>query len=195
MMLAFTLSFAGCFIAAHVLRGGWEALPIELCRFREGESAAVGFAMFFLLGGVGLLHVTRLFRHPTYAADARICIGLFGLLAFVSVTSANDPIHVGASLLLLGGLFVYFTVALERSEHPLHKLHLIVPLLLLAIPPLGNFGSWQKGMILYLVALINIQYFMLGPPPRNEKVKLTVKRPWKRRRLAVADGSVFVRER
>ena len=195
MMLALSSAFVGCFVAAHAVRGGWEALPIELCRFREEESAPLGCAMLFLLCAIGLVHVWRLFRHPKCQPDYRICIPMLGLLAFVSVTSSYDPLHVAASLAMLGGLYFYFALVLERSEHPWHKPHLIIPVALLAIPPVGSFGSWQKGMILYLVLLINVQYFMLGPPPRKDRVKVTVKRAWKRRRVAPAAGSVYVRDR
>jgi len=196
MMAVLSLAFFGCFIAAHMVRGGWEALPLELCFFREGASEPLGYALFVLLFAIGALLVWRMARDPACEADFRLCVPMLGLLIFVAVTPSMDGFHLIASLIVIGGLYAYYTRALECREHPWLRLHLLMPLLMLAIPPLGSFGSWQKGMILYIVVLINAQYLALGPAPRKQsKIKLEVKRPWKRRRIARTANSVFMRDR
>jgi hypothetical protein len=189
-MSLLTVAFVGCLVAAHILRGGAEALSLELSFFREGESWLVGYLLFGILFAQGTMLIRRLVRDPNEEASYSIYCGVFGLLIIVAATSSTDPVHLIASLAILGLLFLLYACVLNERGHPWLRWHLLTPFAFLAVPPHGCFGSWEKAMILYLVLLINGHYHSLAPPERRKKVVRPRRRH--RRKPKPSPLSVFV---
>src|SRR5215207_437726 len=107
-MSLLTVAFVGCLIAAHMMRGGVEALSLELSFFREGESWLVGYLLFGILFAQGALLIGRLVRDPNEEASYSICCGVFGLLLVVAATPSTSSVHLFASLAILGLLFLLY---------------------------------------------------------------------------------------
>jgi len=177
-MTLLTLAFIGCLISAHALRGGVDALHLELSFFREGDSWWLGYLLFGILFAIGALLIWRLSRDPDEVASSTISCVVFGLLVVVAATPSTSSVHLFASLAILGLLFLLYACVLNERRHPWLTWHLLTPFFFLAVPPHGYFGSWEKAMILYLVILINGHYRSLTPIEARQKPD----RPRRRRR-------------
>ena len=100
-----------------------------------------------------------------------------------------SPVHLLASLAILGLMFLLYACVLNERRHPWLTWHLLTPIAFLAVPPHGYFGSWEKAMILYLVLLINGHYNSLAPIEPRQKPDRLFRR---RRKPNPSSHSVFV---
>jgi len=164
-----TIAFVGCLIGAHVMHGSADVLHLELSFFREGDSWLFGYLLFAILFAMGLLLIIRLARDPDEQSSFTICAGVFGLLIVVAATPSMSAVHLFSSLAILAVLYLLYACVLNELGYPWLTLHLLSPFFMLAVPPHGFFGSWEKGMILYLVVLINAHYRTLPPMERTAK--------------------------
>jgi hypothetical protein len=132
-----------------------DALTLPLSMLRDGPAWFLGYLLFALLAGAGCLMVIS-FRQRNAVDDANVYIGGLCFLLFVAVTPSENVWHQGASFILLGLLYLYHAALLWHSRNRWFRIHLFVPLLVLVLTGAHSYGLWQKGLILYALAAMNM---------------------------------------
>jgi hypothetical protein len=163
-MKLLSVTFLGLLIWSQQVAGRpLSDLPLSM--FRDGEFGVLGYTLFALLLVIGVLMLHAQIRLRRFGA-----IVVFGLaLAFLIVVVATpslDADHNACATLLLFRLFGYYAGLLILAETGWLYAHLAVPL---ALTPLlaGGYGPWQKGLIVYLLVLINIHWHVLRSIPHS----------------------------
>ena len=131
---------------------------MPLSMFRDGEFRIVGYALFALLLAIGAIMVAAL-RRANRAADAAVFAFVLALLMVVVATPSLNAWHEAGAALLLLTLFGYYAGRLVLARSSLLYFHLVMPLALTPLVGLG-YGPWQKGIIVYLLLLINIHWHL-----------------------------------
>jgi hypothetical protein len=163
-----------------------------LSMFRDGEYRAVGYALFGLLLAIGILmlHAQVRARH----VGAVIVFGLaLVFLVVVVATPSLDATHDACATTLLFLLFVYYAGLLILAQTSWLYAHLAVPLMLMPLLA-GGYGPLQKGLIVYLLVLINIHWHLLeGMSPLRHRERQ--RGPALRRHViyVVEDGKAWTR--
>lgn len=136
------------------------SLDLPLSMFRDGSQRYVGAILFLLLGGVGGVQIRKLLSLRAYVGFATLS-SAFALLLIVALTPSNGDFHQLCALGLLSLVGVYYTMWL-RLEKP-HWLwpHILLTAVILSGAICGAYGFWQKGFILYLLLLLNVQHSFL----------------------------------
>ena len=110
------------------------------------------------------------------------------MLVVIAATPSMHPFHILISLLLP----ITFHAFYFRLLYPIlgfwKFLHPSVPLLLLLVTQFHSYGAFQKGMILYLVALANFHYSLLSHLPRTKARAQTVRRANRDLERLIAEG-------
>ncbi|MCI0642888.1 MAG: hypothetical protein L0Y72_21455 [Gemmataceae bacterium] len=161
-MKLLTLTFLGLLVWSQYLVGDPLASQ-PLSMFRDGDFRPVGYALFALLTAIGALPLLSHYIAGRYGSAAVFALGLGFLLVVVATPSLN-PLHEAASTLLLLLLFTYYAGALTAARSGWLFLHMAVPILLLPLLAWG-YGPWQKGLIVYLLLVINIDWHVCGAWP------------------------------
>ena len=192
-MKLLSVLFLGLLIWAQQVAGR-QLAEQPLSMFRDGEFRAVGYALFGLLMSIGVLMFQAQVRARHVGA-----IVVFGLaLVFLTVVVATpslDANHDACATSLLLLLFAYYAGLLICAETSWLWLyvHLAVPLLLTPLLA-GGYGPWQKGLIVYLLVLINIHWHLL---PNMSPLGRQARRPspaLRRRTVYVVEsGKVWTR--
>ena len=155
-MLPATALFVALLVAAHRLdRDAWDK-PLSL--FRDGPYPAVGYVLFALLLLVGGLHVRLYWRAGRWRETFSPALALV-LLVVVVATPSFDALHMVASFLLLGLVFLTYAGKLWAVSSPWLFAHLAAPVGLLMAAAYGaglTYGVWQKGLILYFLLAVNL---------------------------------------
>ena len=146
-----SLFFFALLTYAHQVCGLHEPLYQPLCSFREGEFAALGYALFCVLALIGALYAFDMKRHGETGEAANTAS--FGvLLAIIVATPDYWSLHKAAAMVLLTSVYAYFAMLLYRSERqPLMWLHLSIPLVLAVATGFQSYGMWQKALVGYLI--------------------------------------------
>lgn len=172
-------AFVVLLVAVH-LTGDLQAdLARPLSVFRDGPNATAGLWLFGLLLLAGAWQVVLLLR-LRYVLDALAVAVLAGLLWEVAATPSNDVYHLFMALLLLLAVWAYYGWLFYRCESPWLWVHMVAPILLIFLTRLHSYGLWQKSVILYFVALLNVQHHVFASwlPRRRERAPDTpAKRP------------------
>lgn len=136
------------------------SLDFPLSMFRDGNQRYIGAILFLLLGGIGAIQTRKLLSLRAYAGFGTLIFS-FVLLLIVALTPSADGLHHLCALGLLSLIGFYYTMWL-RLEKP-HWLwpHILLTAVILSGAIFGAYGFWQKGFILYLLLLLNVQYSFL----------------------------------
>ena len=116
----------------------------------------------FVTGGL----LTSVARHwlPSGAVREFLTTGVTGSLGpitldLVILKFGLGPIALDVSLLSLVG--VYYTMWLRLEKPNWLWPHVLLTAVILSGAIFGAYGFWQKGFILYLLLLLNVQYSFL----------------------------------
>lgn len=85
----------------------------------------------------------------------------FVLLLIVALTPSNGGFHILCALGLLSLVGVYYTMWLRLEKPNWLWPHVLLTAVILSGAIFGAYGFWQKGFILYLLLLLNVQYSFL----------------------------------
>jgi len=158
-MKVLSIAFFGLLLWSQNAAGP-ELSAQPLSMFRDGEFRAVGYALFGLLMSIGVLML-----HAQVRARHVGAVMVFGLalvfLIVVVATPSLDATHDACATALLFLLFVYYAglLILTRTSFWLY-VHLAAPLILMPLLA-GGYGPLQKGLIVYLLVLVNIHWHVL----------------------------------
>lgn len=158
MKLASLLFFA-LLIFVHQVCSPVEALDWPLSRFREGDCAPLGYALFGAIGLITVIYSVDLgrFRDPIETLDT---IGFGVLLLMVAVSPNKWMLHRVVAFGLLGGAYVFFALQL-RHRRPLMLMHLCAPILFAVVTSFESYGIWQKVLISYFVAVATTHHHVM----------------------------------
>jgi len=160
-MKLLSLIFVGLLFWSQVVVGA-ELADKPLSMFRDGDFGVVGYALFALLLAIGALMAAALHRAGR-RREARVFAFAVFLLTVVLVTpSLDSALHETGAALLLCLLFGYYAIHLVIAQSGWLYFHLAMPIALVPLLGLG-YGPWQKGLIVYLVLVINIHWQLLAP--------------------------------
>lgn len=159
-----SLTFLTLLALAHLGSDLRRQLSRPLSMFRDGDQAALGYALFATLFVVALLYCRALARarREVEAGGAVFVVLLFVLVA---VTPSTAGFHHLCSLLLLGTLFLYYALLLRASDSPWLLGHLAVPILLAMVTQLHSYGLWQKSLVVYFLMLANVRRALIRSQP------------------------------
>jgi len=186
-MKLLSLLFLGLLLWSQQVAGR-ELSERPLSMFRDGEFGPLGYALFALLMCIGvlMLHAQVRARH----VGAVVVFGLAVMFLMVVVaTPSLDAGHDAAATSLLLLLLGYYAGLLILARTNWLYLHLAVPLLLTPLLA-GGYGPWQKGLIVYLLVVINIHWHVL----RDMSPLRPTRRPAPRREPALRRRTVYVVE-
>jgi hypothetical protein len=155
-MRALSVVFLMILVLAHFVEGA-ESLALPLSMFRDGPAWFLGYLLFVVLAGAGYLLVRSLRQNDAVDESHVYAAGLC-LLLLVAGTPSLNFWHQGASFMLLGLLYLYHATLLWNAGSCLWRVHLFVPVLMLALTGAHSYGLWQKGLILYSVAALNVHH-------------------------------------
>ncbi len=155
-----TLFFFALLIYAHQVCGLSTSLEQSLSVFREGEFGSLGYALFCVIGLIGVLYTFSLnrFGEPGQASNT---LGFGVLLLIVSATPIGWSLHDSSAIVLLVSIYAYFAILLHRSSRRLMLLHLSVPILLAGVIGFQSYGIWQKGLISYFVVAAMVHHHVV----------------------------------
>ena len=160
-MKLLSLIFVGLLSWAQFVVGA-ELADKPLSMFRDGDFGVLGYALFALLLAIGALMAAALHRAER-RGEARVFVLAVLLLFVVLVTpSLNSALHETGAAFLLCLLIGYYAIHLAIAQSGWLYFHLVAPIALLPLAGLG-YGPWQKGLIVYLVLVINIHWQLLAP--------------------------------
>lgn len=160
-MKLLSLIFVGLLFWSQVVVGA-ELADKPLSMFRDGDFGVVGYTLFALLLAIGALMAAALHRAGR-PGEARVFVIAVLLLLVVLVTpSLDSALHETGAAFLLCLLFGYYAIQLVLAQSGWLYLHLAMPIALVPLLSLG-YGPWQKGLIVYLVLIINIHWQLLPP--------------------------------
>ena len=169
MVKSASAAFVLLLLAAHGVGEFNRRLAQPLSMFRDGEQAWLGYVLFAALLLVNIWYTRDMIRLRE-EQDA-IVAGLAALLLFiVAVTPSLDGFHVLSSFLLLLLLFGHYWRLLRDSGGPWVILHMSVPFALVLLSGFHSYGLWQKGLIVYLVALANLRHHELCRMCESERI-------------------------
>lgn len=191
-MKLLTLTFLGLLVWSQNVVGDLLALQ-PLSMFRDGEFSPLGYALFALLAAIGALPLLAHYNAGRHGCAAVFALGL-GLLLLVAATPSLNPLHETASILLLLLLFTFYAGMLIAAQTNWLYGHLVMPILLLPLLALG-YGPWQKGLIVYLLLVINVDWHLCRGWPTPFRKRRAA--PAFRRRVVyvVAPGKSWVRHK
>jgi hypothetical protein len=152
-----SFAFMATLVLAHFVEDTADSLSLPLSMFRDGPAWFLGYLLFALLAAAGCLLVWSLWQSGA-ADDSHVYTAGLCLLLFVAVTPSDNFWHVGASFMLLGLLYLYHAALLWHAESRWFRVHLFVPLLLVALTGAHSYGLWQKGVIVYGLAALNLHH-------------------------------------
>ena len=156
-MKPLSIAFLGLLFWSQGLAGELADKPLSM--FRDGEFQIVGYALFALLLAIGALMAATLQRRG-HSGEAAVFASALALLLIVVATPSLNAAHETAAALLLLTLFIYYAGQLASVRSGLVFIHLLMPVAL--VPLLGiGYGPWQKGLIVYLLVVINIHWHLL----------------------------------
>jgi hypothetical protein len=199
-----TIAFLLLLVAAHTGGNLDELLAQPMSVLRDGDQAAIGYALFALLAVIAGFMTAASIRARRELEAGVFCLAGC-LLMVVAVTPSLELFHGLCSFVLLGLMYGYFGCLLRGSESVWLYAHLPVPVALLCITGFHSYGLWQKSLTVYLLILINIRAFLLSrcrpEPMRSREVTRHCKRrvvyvvesgkSWARRPLRRAESSTI----
>jgi hypothetical protein len=154
-------AFVFLLLSAHGAGDLDQRLAQPLSLFRDGEHGWLGHVLFALLLLIGVVYTVALVR--ARKEDEAASAGLAAVLLFiVAVTPSFQGLHLLCSFGLMLLLFRHYGRLLRQSGSPWLILHLVAPCLLVLVSGCHSYGLWQKGLVLYIVALANIRHHLLG---------------------------------
>lgn len=161
MTKACWLLFIVLLVHAHLADAHGGAYHRPLSEFRDFEPEWVGYAMFFVL----LLFGTETFR-KAFRAGAPVAgvtyVSVTGLLSIVAVTPSDGLLHNICAVVAMLLMYIYFGALLYGNDcFGVWTAHVAAPLMILAATKAESYGIWQKGMILYFLTGVVIQFHFL----------------------------------
>jgi hypothetical protein len=158
-MKLLSLIFVGLLSWAQVV-GGAELADKPLSMFRDGDCGAVGYALFALLLAIGALMAAALNRVGRRGEAGVFVLAVVLLFVVLATPSLDSALHETGAAALLCLLFGYYAIQLVLAQSNWLYFHLCLPIALAPLLGLG-YGPWQKGLIVYLVLVINIHWQLL----------------------------------
>jgi len=152
-----TLLFLLLLVVAHKLGNPDRLLDQPLSLFRDGDLAALGYALFALLVAMGALATTTAARASHWGEMVLFCVITF-LLVVIALTPSYDSLHNLCVALAILLAFLYFAAFL--AEGLWLAVHCSFPIVLATITAFHSYGLWQKSLIIYLVMLLNVYYHL-----------------------------------
>lgn len=152
-MLPATVVFLVLLAAVHLAVP--DTLDRPLSMLRDGPYPATGYALFALLGLVGVLHVRAAVRLDHGAGVAVPAVGVV-LLAVVALTPSFDEDHAWAAFALMALVYLYYALRLGLAGSPWLYAHLAFPVLLAVATSFSSYGVWQKGFVVYFLLAVNL---------------------------------------
>ena len=146
-------------VFCHAHRDG-RNLDLPLSMFRDGDQRYIGAILFLLLGGIGAIQVRKLLSLRAYAGVGTLSMA-FVLLLIVALTPSNGDFHQLCALGLLSLVGVYYTMWLRLEKPNWLWPHVMLTAVILSGAIFEAYGFWQKGFILYLLLLLNVQHSFL----------------------------------
>jgi hypothetical protein len=155
-------AFVLLLLAAHGAGDLGERVGQPLSVFRDGEQGWWGYLLFASLLLIGALYTRDLVRAGK--EEEAVPAGLAALLLlFVAMTPSWSVLHLLCAAGLFSLLFRHYWWLLRESGSPWRFPHLLAPLALVWVSGCHSYGLWQKGLILYFVALANVRRHLLRP--------------------------------
>lgn len=156
-----SFAFLALLGVAHVGHAFDELLAQPLSVFRDQPNRMLGYLLFILLLTAGSFLIAMSIKLNRELDQ--FVFGMAGLLLLiVAATPSWGGLHCVSSFILLGLLYLYYAFLLYQSQHPLLFLHLLFPLAWLVITQFHSYGIWQKGLIVYLLIILNIHHHLLA---------------------------------
>ncbi|HVJ79939.1 MAG TPA: hypothetical protein VNC50_02620 [Planctomycetia bacterium] len=165
MRLSSTLFYL-LFLGAHGLGDFAERLDSPLSFFRHGPHGWLGYLMFAALFAIGWQYTMALLAARREEEAASACLATV-LLFFVAWTPSLQLFHVLCSVALLLLLFHHHWRLFRDAGSPWLYAHALVPFALVLASGCQSYGLWQKGMVVYFVALINVHHHRIGRTRRR----------------------------
>jgi hypothetical protein len=160
-MKLLSLIFVGLLFWSQVVVGA-ELADKPLSMFRDGDFGVVGYTLFALLLAIGALMATALQRAERRGEARVFFLAVFLLFVVLATPSLDSALHETGAAFLLCLLFGYYAIHLVIAQSGWLYFHLALPVALVPLLGLG-YGPWQKGLIVYLVLVINIHWQLLPP--------------------------------
>ena len=135
-------------------------LDLPLSMFRYGNQRYIGAILFLLWGGIGAIQIRQLLSLRAYAGSGTLSMA-FVLLLIVALTPSNGGFHILCAFGLLSLVGFYYTMWLRLEKPNWLWPHILLTSVILCGAIFGAYGFWQKGFILYLLLLLNVQYSFL----------------------------------
>lgn len=161
MVLVPSLLFLAVLNAVHAADPDSFGKPLSMTR--DGRYPAAGYALFALLLGVGAAHVRGYYAAGRWRHAGGPALSL-ALLAVVAVTPSWNAIHAVAAFSLFGVVFAHYAGRLHAAGSPWLYAHLAAPVAL-TVAVFGwsdlTYGVWQKGLILYFLLAVNLDYLLV----------------------------------
>jgi hypothetical protein len=147
-------------LSAHGVGNFTKRLAEPLSMFRDSEQAWLGYLLFAALLLVSVAYIRDVIR--AREEEEAVIAGLAALLLFVvAVTPSFQGFHILSSFLLMLLLFGHYWRLLRDSGSRWLIAHVTVPFALVLLSGCHSYGLWQKCLILYLVALVNLRHHRL----------------------------------
>jgi hypothetical protein len=173
-MKAVTFAFGLLLVLAHTAGEPVRLLARPFSMFRDGPQPLLGYTLFALLVVLAGLMIAASARARRELEVWVFCLAGF-FLVVVAVTPSLGPLHDLCTILLILVLYCYFALLLYADRSGWFFVHLTAPLALVVATGLHSYGLWQKALIVYLVAVVNVHYHMvsrfLPGPARPAKVR------------------------
>lgn len=158
MVKLLSAGFLGLLIWSQAMIGP-ELWRRPLSMFRDDDFGIVGYSLFAVLLVIGVLMFTAQRRARHWGG-----VVVFGealvLLLVVAATPSSHPVHEAAAALLLFSLFGYYAGLLLLTNKLCLYLHLLMPVALACFAG-WDYGPWQKGLIVYLLFVLNVHWHLL----------------------------------
>ncbi len=160
MVKSASAAFVLLLLSAHGVGDFSKRLAEPMSMFRDGEQAWLGYVLFAALLLVSVVYVRDVIRAGE--EEEAVIAGLAALLLFVvAVTPSFQGFHILSSFLLMLLLFGHYWRLLRDSGSRWLIFHVSVPFALVLLSGCHSYGLWQKCLILYLVALVNLRHHRL----------------------------------
>jgi hypothetical protein len=191
-----TLAFVILLVTAHTASDVPDILARPLSMLRDGDEAAIGYALFGMLAVITALMTAASIRAHRQLETGVFCLASL-LLLVVAVTPSFGGFHILCSLVLIGAVYSYFGLLLHGAGSVWRFVHWPAALLLWLGTGFHSYGLWQKCLIVYLVLLVNIHYHHVSRSAPAPLRKGTGRRPGlgSKRRVVyvVSPGSTWKR--
>ncbi len=152
--------FLGLLLYSHGAGEFASLISSPMSLLRDGDQQLIGFSLFGSMLVIGILMVCDLVRFHRLLEAVFFVLATI-IIGFIAVTPSDNADHLFLSLALLLSFFLYYARQLRTVGSIWFYAHLFISFAWVAVIENHSFGLWQKGMIVYLIILVNIHNWLL----------------------------------